>query len=92
MSRSPYTVIKREDLCSCGLIAQHYFLHENMICCRYPDNEVTLYYVHNKTWLDFHIKSEDKESKIEAELLLEPPTTFIRDLRVKQGNSSKVLV
>ena len=63
-----------------------------MICCQYPDNEVTLYYVHNKILLDFHIKSEDKESKIEAELLLEPPLTSIRNLKVKQGNFPKVLV
>ena len=26
--------------------------------------------------LDFHIKSEDKESKIEAKLLFEPPMTI----------------
>ena len=43
MAGSPYTVIKREDLCSCGIIAQHYFLHENMTRCPFPDNEVTQY-------------------------------------------------
>ena len=62
-----------------------------MICCQYPDNKVTLYYVHNKILLDFHIKSEDKESKIEAKLLLEPSTTSIRDLRIKQENFPKML-
>ena len=37
-----YTVIKREDLCSYGIIAQHYFLHENMIRCPFPDTEVSI--------------------------------------------------
>ena len=48
MASSPYAVIKREGACSCGIIAQHYFLHENIIRSLYLDNEVTLYYVHNK--------------------------------------------
>ena len=75
MPSSPYTVVKREDLCSCGLIAQHYFLHENMIRCSCLDNEVTLYYVHNKILLDFYVRGEDKENNIQAQLLLEPPKT-----------------
>ena len=91
MPSSPYIVVKREDLCSCGLIAQHYFLHENMIRCSYPDNEVTLYYVHNKILLDFHVRGEDKENIIQAQLLLEPPKTPIRDLKVIQGKFPKVL-
>ena len=89
---SSYAVIKREDLCSCGIIAQHYFLHENMIRCPYPDNEVTLYYVHNKIFLDFHVRSENKEDTIQAQLLMEPPKTAIRDLKVIQGKFPKVLV
>ena len=92
MAGLPYAVIKREDLCSCGLIAQHYFLHKNMIRCPFPDKEVTLYYVHNKILLDFHIESEDKENAIQTQLLLEPPKTAIRDLKVIQGKFPKVLV
>ena len=92
MASSPYAVIKREDLCPCGIIAQHYFLHENMIRCPYPNNEVTLYYLHNKILLDFHVRGEDKESVIQAKLLLEPPKTSIRDLKVIQGKFPKVLV
>ena len=91
MAGSPYAVIKREALCSCGITAQHYFLHENMIRCPYPDNEVTLYYVHNKILLDFHVRSENKEDTIQAQLLLELPKT-IRDLKVIQGKFPKVLV
>ena len=92
MAGSPYAVIKREDLFSCGLIAQHYFLHENMIRCPYPDNKVTLYFVHNKILLDFHVRSENKEDAIQAQLLLEPPKTAIRDLKVIQGKFPKVLL
>ena len=92
MAGSPYAVIKREDLCPCGIIAQHYFLHENMIRYPYPDNEVTLYYVYNKILLDFHVRGDDKENVIQAKLLLEPPKTSIRDLKVTQGKFPKVLV
>ena len=92
MAGSPYAVIKKEDLCSCGIIAQHYFLHENMIRCPYPNNEETLYYVHNKILLDFHVRGEGKEDVIQAKLLLEPPKTSIMDLKVTQGKFQKVLV
>ena len=92
MAGSPYAVINREDLCSFGIIAQHYFLHENMICCSLPDNEVTLYYVHNKILLDFHVQGEEKLDHTSIKLLLEPPQTAIKDLQVIQGIFSKALV
>ena len=92
MAGSPYAIIKREDLCSCGIIAQHYFLHENMIRCPFPDNEVTSYYVHNKILLDFHVKGEEKLDHASVKLLLKPPQTSIKDLQVIQGKFPKVLV
>ena len=92
MAGLPYVIIKREDLCSCGIIAQHYFLHENMIRCSFPDNEVTLYYVHNKTVLDFHVKGEEKLDHASIKLLLKLPQTSIKDLQVIQGKFPKVLV
>ena len=92
MDGSPHAVIKREDLCPCGIIAQHYFLHENMIRCPYPDNEVTLYYVHDKIPLDFYVRGKNKKKVIQAKLLLKPPKTSIRDLRVIQEKFPKVLV
>ena len=92
MAGSPYAIIKREDLCSCGIIAEHYFLHENMIRCSLPDHEVTLYYVHKKNLLDFHVKGEEKLDHTSINLLLEPPQTSIKDLQVIQGNFPKVLV
>ena len=84
--------IKREDLSPYGIIAQHYFLHENMIRCPYLDNEITLYYIHNKILLDFHVKGENKGKVFQAKLLLKPPKIPIRDLKVIQGKFPKVLV
>ena len=92
MAGLPYAIIKREDLCSCGIIAQDYFLHENMIRCPFPDNEVTSYYVHNKILLDFHVKGEEKLDHASVKLLLKPPQTSIKDLQVIQGKFPKVLV
>ena len=92
MAGSLYAIIKREDLCSCGMIAQHYFLHENMIRCSLPDYEVTLYCVHSKILLDFHVKGEEKLDHTSIKLLLEPPQTAIKDLQVMQGKFLKVLV
>ena len=92
MAGSPYAITKREDLCSCEIIAQHYFLHENMICFSLPNNEVTLYYVHNKILLYFHVQGEEKLDHTSIKLLLEPPQTAIKDLQVIQGSFPKVLV
>ena len=63
-----------------------------MIRCSLPDNEVTLYYVHNKILLDFYVKGEEKLDHASIKLLLEPPQTFIKDLQVIQGKFPKVLV
>ena len=63
-----------------------------MVRCSYPDNEVTLYNVHNKILLDFHVRGEEKEDPTQAKLLLEPPQTSIKDLKVIQGKFPKVLV
>ena len=63
-----------------------------MIRCPYPDTEITLYYVHNKILLDFHVKGESKEKVFQANLLLKPPKTFIIDLKLIQGKFPQVLV
>ena len=63
-----------------------------MIRCSLPDNEVTLYYVHNKILLDFHVQGEEKLDHTSIKLLLEPPQTAIKDLQVIQGTFPKVLV
>ena len=63
-----------------------------MIRCPYSNNEVTLYYIHNKILLDFHVRGEDKEKVIQAKLLLKLLKTSLRDLQVIQGKFTKVLV
>ena len=83
---------KKEELCSCGIIAQHYFLPENMIRCSFPNNEVTLYYIYNKILLDFHVKGEEKLDHTSVKLLLEPPQSSKKDLQVIQGKFPKVPV
>ena len=62
-----------------------------MIRCPYPNNEVILYYIHNKILLDFHVRGEGKEKVIQAKLLLKPPKISIRDLKVIQGKFPKLL-
>ena len=42
-----YAVVNKNDLCTCGISAQHIFLYESMHTCTTPDASVTLYYTHN---------------------------------------------
>ena len=48
-----YAVIKRNDLCTCGISMQHIFLYEFMHTCTSPDTSVTLYYKENRTLLAY---------------------------------------
>ena len=42
-----YAVVNKNDLCTCGISAQHIFLYESMHTCTTPNASVTLYYTHN---------------------------------------------
>ena len=48
-----YVVVNKNDLCTCGISAQHIFLDESMHTCTTPDASVTLYYIHNKVLLPY---------------------------------------
>ena len=48
-----YAVVNENDLCTCGISAQHIFLYESMCTCTNPDASVTLYYIHNKAFLAY---------------------------------------
>ena len=48
-----YAIVNKNDLCSCGISAQHIFLYESMHTCTTPDASVTLYYTHNKALLAY---------------------------------------
>ena len=43
-----YAVVKRDDLCTCGILAQHIFLYESMHTCEKPDTSIQLYYTYNR--------------------------------------------
>ena len=43
-----YAVINRNDLCTCGISAQHILIYESMHTCTNPDTSVTLYYIENR--------------------------------------------
>ena len=45
---SIYAIVNRYDLCTCGILAQNYYLYESMRGCKHPDVELTLYYTQNK--------------------------------------------
>ena len=42
-----YVIVNKNDLCTCGISAQHIFLYESMCTCENPDTSVTLYYTDN---------------------------------------------
>ena len=46
-----YAVVNKNDLCTCGISAQHIFLYESMHTCTNPDASVTLYYIHSRALL-----------------------------------------
>ena len=53
-----YAVVNKNDLCTCGISAQHIFLYESMRTCTTPDTSVTLYYTHNKALLAYDTSSK----------------------------------
>ena len=60
-----YAVVNKNDLCICGISAQHIFFYELMHTCTTPDASVTLYYIHNRALLayDTSICKKDKEAE-----------------------------
>ena len=48
-----YAIINKNDLCTCGISAQHIFLYESMCTCTNPDTSVTLHYTKNKALLAY---------------------------------------
>ena len=53
-----YAIVNKNDLCTCGISAQHIFLYESMHTCTTPDASVTLYYMHNKALLAYDTSSQ----------------------------------
>ena len=58
-----YAIINKNDLCTCGISAQHIFLYESMRTCTTPDVSVTLYYTHNKALLAYDTSLQQQKDK-----------------------------
>ena len=56
-----YVIVNKNDLCTCGISAQHIFLYESMHTCTTPDTSVTLYYTHNKALLAYDTSSHKND-------------------------------
>ena len=55
-----YAIVNKNDLCTCGISAQHIFLYESMHTCTTPDASVTLYYTQNRALLAYDTSSRKK--------------------------------
>ena len=60
-----YTIVNRNDLCTCSISAQHIFLYESMCICTTPNASVTLYYIHNRVLLAYDTSSHKKDEDAE---------------------------
>ena len=60
-----YAIVNKNDLCTCGISAQHIFLYESMCTCTTPDASVTLYYMQNKALLAYDTSSCKKDKDAE---------------------------
>ena len=60
-----YAIVIKNDLCTCGISAQHIFLYESMCTCTTPDTSVTLYYTHNRALFSYETSlcKKDKDAE-----------------------------
>ena len=58
-----YAIVNKNDLCTCGISAQHIFLYKSMCTCTTPDASVTLYYTHNKALLAYDTSLQKQKNK-----------------------------
>ena len=67
-----YVIVNKNDLCTCGISAQHIFLYESMHTCINPDTSVTLYYIHNRALLAYDTSLHAKEQSAEQYHIMIP--------------------
>ena len=60
-----YSVVNKNDPCTCGISAQHIFLYESMYTCTTTDASVTLSYTHNRALLAYDMSSCKKDKDAE---------------------------
>ena len=67
-----YAIVNKNDLCTCGISAQHIFLYESMHTCTNPDTSVTLYYIHNRALLAYDTSLHGKDKSAEQYHIMIP--------------------
>ena len=60
-----YVIVNKNDLCTCGISAQHIFLYESMCTCENPDTSVTLYYTDNRALLAYDPSLQNQRQSLE---------------------------
>ena len=60
-----YAIVNKNDLCTCGISAQHIFLYESMCTCENPDTSVTLYYTDNRALLAYDPSLHKQKQSLE---------------------------
>ena len=60
-----YMIVNKNDLCTCGISAQHIFLYESMCTCANPDTSVTLYYTDNRALLGYDPSLQNQRQSLE---------------------------
>ena len=68
-----YAIVNKNDLCTCGMSAQHIFLYESMRTCTTPDASVTLYYTHNKALLAYDTSLKPQKDKDDEQYSIKVP-------------------
>ena len=63
MDGTIYAVVSRDDLCTCGILADNLFLYESMRTCEKPDTKLTLYYTYNRALVNYDKSINAKASK-----------------------------
>ena len=58
-------IVNKNDLCTCGISAQHIFLYESMHTCENPDPSVTLYYTDNQALLAYDPSLQNQRQSLE---------------------------
>ncbi len=87
-----YAIIKREDLCYCGISAGDFFLHEVMAQCDKTEIGIQMYFVRNKAVFDFQ-KVLGKDTKVDAsKLLVDVPHYTCTDMQLYVPKSDNYML
>ena len=97
-----YTVINKDDLCTCGVLANDVFLYESMRSCETPDTRLTLFYVYNRALTNYDSSISGYDSReyarkpydyVAPDIKFIRPTTLASDQQMfstidQEGNPS----